>query len=174
MLLLTGLRRDEWRLGRWEWVDLGNRLYILPDNKTGGRTVYLSEPATERLKQLHEEQGNPEKGYIFPSVTNKRKAMSWTWRQWDKIRRSAGLPDFRIHDLRHTAGSYAHSAAGLTQRQVADFLGHAKLETSSRYIHDAEMRKAADAAGQAISDSWKNPLNSDSITETNEDQNGGE
>ena len=100
--------------------------------------------------------------------------MSWTWRQWDKIRRCAGLPDFRIHDLRHTAGSYAHSAAGLTQRQVADFLGHSKLETSSRYIHDAEMRKAADAAGMAISDSWKNPLNSDRIIENNQKENGGE
>ena len=154
LLLLTGLRRDEWRLGRWEWLDIENRLYIMPDNKTGGRTVYLSEPATERIRDLHEEQGKPVKGFIFPAVKNKRKAMSWTWRQWDKIRNEAGLPNFRIHDLRHTAGSYAHSAAGLTQRQVADFLGHTKLETSSRYIHDTEKRKASDAAGQAISDSW--------------------
>ena len=155
LLLLTGLRRDEWRLGRWEWVDIENRLYIMPDNKTGGRTVYLSEPATEAVRELWEQQGQPSKGYIFPAVKNKRKPMSWTWRQWDKIRTAAGLPDFRIHDLRHTAGSYAHSAAGLTQRQVADFLGHAKLETSSRYIHDAEKRKAADAAGNAIAESWK-------------------
>jgi len=155
LLLLTGLRRDEWRLGRWEWLDLNNGLYIMPDNKTGGRTVYLSTPVVDKLREIHEEEGQPRNGFIFPAVRNKRKAMSWTWRQWDKIRREAGLPDFRIHDLRHTAGSFAHSHAGLTQRQVADFLGHAKLETSSRYIHDAEKRKSAEAAGLAIADSWK-------------------
>lgn len=154
LLLLTGLRRDEWRLGRWEWVDLESGLYILPDNKTGGRTVYLSTPAVDKLREIKADEGDPIGGFIFPAVRNKKKAMSWTWRQWDKIRRQAGLPDFRIHDLRHTAGSYAHSHAGLTQRQVADFLGHAKLETSSRYIHDAEKRKAAEAAGNAIAESW--------------------
>lgn len=155
LLLLTGLRRDEWRCGKWEWVDFENLTYNLPDNKTGGRLVYLSSLARDVLKDMHTAANSPKKGYIFPSPSgNKNKPMSWTWRLWNQMRQEVGLDGFRIHDMRHTAGSYAHSVGQLTQRQVADFLGHHRLETSSRYIHDAEKRQSAETAAQAISESW--------------------
>lgn len=154
LLLLTGLRRDEWRVGRWEWVDFGNAVYTLPDNKTGGRVVYLSSLALDVLKEMHIAAGEPKAGFIFPAPQGKG-AMSWTWRVWDTMRNEIGLSGFRIHDMRHTAGSYAHSIGKLTQRQVADFLGHHRLETSSRYIHDAEKRESAEVAAQAISGAWK-------------------
>lgn len=156
LLLLTGLRRDEWRLGRWEWIDFGNAVYTLPDNKTGGRVVYLSALAVEVLRDMWTTSGSPKKGFIFPSPSGEKSiAMSWTWRTWDAMRNEIGLEGFRIHDMRHTAGSYAHSVGKLTQRQVADFLGHHRLETSSRYIHDAEKRESAEIASRAISDGWQ-------------------
>ena len=158
LLLLTGLRRDEWRLGRWEWLDFGNAVFTLPDNKTGGRVVYLSALALDVLRAMWEADGKPKKGYIFPAPSGaKNIAMSWTWRTWDAMRNEIGLDGFRIHDMRHTAGSYAHSVGKLTQRQVADFLGHHRLETSSRYIHDAEKRESAEIASRAISDGWQKP-----------------
>lgn len=154
LLLLTGLRRDEWRNGRWEWVDFGNAVYTLPDNKTGGRVVYLSSLTLDVLREMYSSAGKPKKGFIFPAPSAKNKAMSWTWRLWDGMRNEIGLEGFRIHDMRHTAGSYAHSVGKLTQRQVADFLGHHRLETSSRYIHDAEKRESAEIASQAVAAEW--------------------
>lgn len=156
LLLLTGLRRDEWRLGQWNWIDWNNCLYVLPDNKTGGRTVYLSSFAIDILKQMHDEQKNPNKGFIFTSAkANNKKPLAWTWRVWNEMRNDCGIAGFRIHDMRHTAGSYAHSHGKLSQRQVADFLGHSRLETSSRYIHDDEKRKSSEIAGASIAETWK-------------------
>lgn len=156
LLLLTGLRRDEWRKGRWEWMDWGNCVYTLPDNKTGGRVVYLSSLTMNVLRDIWDGQKSPKKGFIFPAPSaGKKKPMSWTWRLWDNMRKEIGLDGFRIHDMRHTAGSYAHSIGKLTQRQVADFLGHTRLETSSRYIHDEEKREGAEAASLAIAGQWE-------------------
>jgi len=155
LLLLTGLRRDEWRTGRWEWLDFGNAVYTLPDNKTGGRVVYLSTLALDVLREMWTAAGKPKKGFLFPAPEAKNAPMSWTWRIWNGMRNEIGLEGFRIHDMRHTAGSYAHSFGKLTQRQVADFLGHHRLETSSRYIHDNEKRESAEIASKAISSSWK-------------------
>lgn len=155
LLLLTGLRRDEWRTGRWEWIKWDEGLYVLPDNKTGGRTVHLSTMALEVLGEMYQSQRKPKRGFIFPSAQSRKKSMSWTWRQWDEMRKKVGLEGFRIHDMRHTAGSIAHASAGLTQRQVADFLGHTRIETANRYIHDNEKRASAEAASAAIAESWR-------------------
>lgn len=157
LLLLTALRRDEWRLGRWEWLRWDEALYILPDNKTGGRTVVLSELALQILRDMHAAQKRPKSGFIFPSVRSKKKALSWTWREWDTMRRDLGLQGFTVHDMRRTAGSKAHGRGGLSQRQVADLLGHKRLETSSRYIHDPEKRETANAAAQAMAADWAPP-----------------
>lgn len=157
LLLLTGLRRDEWRTGRWEWVSWPEEIFTLPDNKTGGRLVYLSSLAIAVLNEMWVAQGKPKRGFIFPAPHKKNKAMSWTWRVWDAMRRDIALEGFRIHDMRHTAGSYAHSIGKLTQRQVADYLGHQRLETSSRYIHDDEKRKSAEIAAGAVAASWQTP-----------------
>ena len=157
LLLLTGLRRDEWRLGRWEWLDMERGLYVLPDNKTGGRLVYIPQIGLQILQRLHAAQRRPRKGFIFPSPRTARKALSWTWREWDAMRKDLKLDGFTIHDMRRTAGSWAHERANLSQRQVADFLGHKRLETSSRYIHSAEKRQGAEAAAQAIAGGWGKP-----------------
>jgi len=157
LLLLTGLRRDEWRLGRWEWIQWAAEVYILPDNKTGGRVVYLPQRALVILKALHKALGRPKTGFIFPSATTKRKAISWTWRQWEAMRKALKIEGFTVHDMRRTAGSYAHEKGGLSQRQVGDLLGHKRMETTSRYIHNKEKKAGANAAAEAMASGWENP-----------------
>lgn len=155
LLLLTALRRDEWRLGRWEWLRWDDGVYTLPDNKTGGRVVYVPAYGMDILRQRWADQGRPKFGYIFPGVDTKKKPLSWTWRTWDAMRTALKITGFTIHDMRRTAGSFAHGKAGLSQRQVADFLGHKKIETSSRYIHDKEKRAGAESAAAAMVQGWK-------------------
>lgn len=155
LLLLTALRRDEWRLGRWEWLRWDEGVYTLPDNKTGGRVVYVPAYGMEILRERWLAQGKPKSGYIFPGVDSKKKPLSWTWRTWDEMRTALKISGFTIHDMRRTAGSYAHGKAGLSQRQVGDLLGHKKLETTSRYIHDKEKKQAAEIAGAAMVQGWQ-------------------
>lgn len=153
LLLLTGLRRDEWRLGRWEWIKWDEGVYALPDNKTGGRIVYLPEMALKILREMHAGQKSPKAGFIFPSARTKKKPISWTWRQWDDMRQRLGIQGFTVHDMRRTTGSKAHGK-GLSQRQIADVLGHKRMETSNRYIHNPEKKASAEAAARAVSEEW--------------------
>lgn len=63
----------------------------------------------------------------------------------------ARLADVRIHDLRHTVGSLGHRA-GLTQREIADLLGHKQMHTTARYINSADeyKRETADRWGSVV------------------------
>lgn len=56
------------------------------------------------------------------------------WRRaWARACKKAGLPGFRFHDLRHTAGSRLTKGAGLAFTQ--QLLGHADIKTTLRYSH---------------------------------------
>lgn len=61
---------------------------------------------------------------------------------FDHAKRRAGLPDVRIHDLRHTVGSLlAESGASLRDIQV--WLGHTNPATTTRYTHIERARLEA-------------------------------
>jgi integrase len=70
---------------------------------------------------------------------------------WSKLRKTIGMDDVRIHDLRHTLGSLGHMA-GLSQREIADMLGHRKMATTERYVHgyDDRKRKNAQVAAERV------------------------
>lgn len=62
---------------------------------------------------------------------------------WERITTEAGLEDVRIHDLRHTAGSWlARLGANEAIRQKA--LGHQTPQMAARYTH-LELDPVADA-----------------------------
>jgi len=56
---------------------------------------------------------------------------------WAKIRRTAALPDVRLHDLRHSFASVA-IAQGIPLATIGKLLGHALPETTARYAHLAD------------------------------------
>ena len=60
----------------------------------------------------------------------------------------AGIEDFRIHDLRHTAATRWRQA-GADEFTVMRLLGHTRLDTSAIYAHSTpmEMRRIVEAAG---------------------------
>jgi site-specific recombinase XerD len=53
---------------------------------------------------------------------------------WDAARKRAGLPDLRVHDLRHSFASFLVNA-GRSLYEVQELLGHADIRTTSRYAH---------------------------------------
>jgi len=57
--------------------------------------------------------------------------------------RTAGLKDFRIHDMRHTFAAWLVSD-GVALTEVRDLLGHSTVKVTERYAHLApeNLRKA--------------------------------
>jgi integrase len=55
-------------------------------------------------------------------------------RRYMKATASAGLRPLRFHDLRHAFGTLAASAV-LSGRELQEWLGHADLKTTQRYLH---------------------------------------
>lgn len=133
LLLLTGCRLGEWLGARWNWIDWDRQLLRLPDSKTGARDVHLPAEVMDILRSLPRSSV-----YVLPGETG--GPIGGIQRAWRRIRSAAGLGDVRLHDLRHTVGSLGHRA-GLSQRQIADLLGHRQMHTTARYINSADEHK---------------------------------
>lgn len=147
LLLLTGCRRNEILTLRWEDVDWDKGFLMLPDSKTGKRTVYLSPQAMDILKSAPVEEGNP---YV---IIGKKRGTHLTTLQysWPRIRKQAGLDNVRLHDLRHTFASVA-AASGFSLLTIGALLGHRQTKTTARYAHlvGQPLMEAASKIGERI------------------------
>jgi integrase len=59
--------------------------------------------------------------------------MSWT-SAWESLKKAAGLPDFRFHDLRHTHITHAVES-GVPIEVVMAQVGHLSAEMTRYYTH---------------------------------------
>lgn len=150
LILLTGRRKSEWLTARWDFIDWQRGTLALPDTKTGAKVFHLPAEALDILRALPRASV-----YILPGRTG--GPIGGLTKIWGVIRASAGLPDVRLHDLRHTVGSAA-DRAGMSQRQIADLLGHAQISTTARYVnsHD-EHKKATVQAWASVVTAMKKP-----------------
>lgn len=133
LLILVGARRGEIWDARWDWLD-GNVLR-LPDSKTGAKPVYLPPAAMEVIDAL-------------PRTSGTITGIGPPYKLWYKVRKAAGCPDLRLHDLRHSFAS-AGLAQGLSLAQIGELLGHASTQTTMRYAHLVEDAAHAAAAKTA-------------------------
>ena len=150
LLLLTGARRNEITYAKWEHLDLDKRTLLVPLSKSGKpRTIALNGPAVELLRAI---QTNSRSSYVFPSPTTGRPSPSLYF-PWQRIRVRAGLPDLRLHDLRHSFASFLVNR-GVSLYVVQGLLGHGNTRYTQRYAHLTAdtLRDAAEAAGSAIAD----------------------
>lgn len=149
LLALTGRRRDEILTLTWAMVDWQHSLLTLPDTKTGQLKVPVSSRVLGLLKHIHDRAGNPRTGFVLCSRNGKRlRSINHTW---DNIRKAAGIPDVRLHDLRHSFASDA-LMSGATLSTVGKLLGHKQDRTTKRYTHLADdyLRQALETATDRI------------------------
>ena len=148
LLIFTGCRLSEVQKLKWREVDLDNGVLRLEDTKTGARKVYLSKPAIDVLSSIPRLRDNP---YV---ICGKEIGEHLTdlQRPWRRVRKRAGLPDVRIHDLRHTFAANA-AASGLSLPMIGKLLGHTQAQTTARYAHlaDDPVRLASDVVSQRLS-----------------------
>ena len=146
LLLLTGCRVGEIVSLEWDWIK-GKRI-LLPDSKSGPRTVWLSSSARAVIDAI------PRYGEDCPLLFPSRppdKPTSMVPHHWSRIRREAGLDGLRLHDLRHNWASVA-AMNGVDLVTIAKLLGHALVETTERYAHlsDRSVGDAADRVSNRI------------------------
>lgn len=139
LLLLTGCRLGEIQTLKWEYIT--PQRMELPDSKTGARRIPLPQAARDVLAALQRQRDNP---YVICGAVAGRHITDLQ-HPWRRIRERAGLPDTRIHDLRHTYASNAVSS-GMPIQMVGKLLGHTQLQTTMRYAHiaDEPVLKAAE------------------------------
>ena len=131
LLLLTGARKSEILKARWENVRLDQRLLTVPLSKSGRpRHILLSEEAIKVLRALPRTPGNP---WLFPGHAP-GKPLSDIYKFWNELRRSLGIADVRIHDLRHTFASFLVNT-GHSLYEAQKMLGHSDPRTTMRYAH---------------------------------------
>ena len=149
LLLLTGARSAEVLKMEWSQLDLDSGVWTKPHTLTKTaeeHRVPLSEEAVALLTALRAEA--PQKArYVFGNF-QPRKGFRHVW---DRVRVTAGVPDVRPHDLRHSYASLLVNA-GYGLPVIGALLGHKTPATTARYAHinDTAMREATKSVGKVI------------------------
>ncbi|TIN94607.1 MAG: site-specific integrase [Mesorhizobium sp.] len=132
LLMLTGCRLREILNLRWSEYDEKRGLLLLPDSKTGRKTVVLSTAAQAVLDSL------PRVGvYVIAgqsAATEEEKPRADLKKPWSSIACRAKLGHVHLHDLRHTFASVG-AGDGMSLLTIGKLLGHADAATTQRYAH---------------------------------------
>jgi integrase len=153
LLLWTGARIGEWvqtvdrdTPARWLDLDLRSGIWTKPMTTKEKResTITLSKPVLALLRKYHPSRAS-DQAFVFGCTYDSIKD------DWKQLLQEAGITDFRRHDLRHTfASSVLKGSKNLVA--VKELLGHANIQTTSRYLHvlDEDLRAASEAAGKLL------------------------
>ncbi len=157
--LALGLRRGEALGLQWRDIDIdAGTLTIAHQLQRVGGTLTLTEPKSyesrrtlilpavaldalrqHRIRQLEEQlalggawRGS---GFVFTSTIGTPLDERNVSRMFKRLLTSAGLPDMRFHDLRHSAASLL-LAQGVSAKMVQELLGHSNISlTLGTYSH---------------------------------------
>jgi integrase len=146
LLLFTGARLREILNLEWPHIDLERGLILLPDSKTGRKTIVMSTPVLDLLGDRRRTSA-----FVIPGAGPDRPRSDLK-KPWRAIQHHAGLEGVRIHDLRHTFASIG-AGASLGLLIVGKLLGHSQPATTARYAHlDADpLRRATNLIGAHLS-----------------------
>jgi integrase len=152
LLLFTGCRLSEVLNLKWDQINFADGKITLLMTKSGHpQQVTMNAPARQVLKELEAAKGSE---WVLPSVSSTKRPLSKAGIEaaWTKLRAVAQLDDVRLHDLRHTVGTYA-AQSGANAFLVRDLLRHKNLAMTGRYVNRADdpVRTLSDQVGERIS-----------------------
>jgi integrase len=134
LAVATGMRQGE--LLRLDWADIDFakktvRIHITKNDDA--RTVHLPESAAEAL-QAYKRSSKVLGAHVFTGPRGARLTKPQLESAWKRVRKLAGISDFRWHDLRHTAASFL-AQAGASLVEIGAVLGHRSPSVTARYAH---------------------------------------
>lgn len=126
--LLTGLRASNFLELEWTQIDLDAEVYTIPRTKSGD---VLRLPMHLQIKEIL--AGLPRDGkYVFPGVHG--RPIRHFSQIFGKVIRDAAIPNFRLHDLRHTWASRL-AMAGVDLYTIQQLGGWKTIRMVERYAH---------------------------------------
>ena len=153
LLALTGCRLGEVRNLKWTDIDLESGAIHLPEAKTGSRTLTIGAAAMVLLAGL----GQAGEYVFFDTDPAEPLTHGQMQNAWRRLRVKADVPNGRMHDFRHTTGTYA-AQAGYNAFMVRDLLGHKSMAMTGRYVEKATapLKAAADAVAGRVAAAMNN------------------
>lgn len=148
LYLLLGLRKTELRTLKWSDVNLGQKHIRVEKTKVGKpHHLPLTDHALEILANIPRQTDNP---YVFCGRLQGQPLKS-VHKAWGRARERAGVEDVRIHDLRHTVGSWV-VMNGKSLELIGSIFQHSNPKTTKRYSHFAmsPVREALEEHGAQI------------------------
>lgn len=149
-LLSTGARLNEALSAKWEHVDVEKRIWRVPATNSKSkrmRAIPLNDAAMAEINALNTKS---EYEHLF---INKRTKLPFVniAKVWEDLRKQAGLPKLRLHDLRHQFASFLVND-GQSLYTVQQILGHSDPSVTQRYAHlsTAALQSAANSASKQI------------------------
>ena len=150
LIIAYGFRRSEALGLKWDAVDFedktisiratvmksGTEVKFVRDTKSRAsvRTLPMSDEFAEYLRDVQQRQVKDKEKYgdlyqdenfVCASKNGKVINPNCVYERFKKIIKKNGLPDIRLHDLRHTAATHL-LAMGFQIKDVAFWLGHSK------------------------------------------------
>lgn len=129
--LWTGARSGNVKSMRWADVDLEQSLWRIPFDQSKSKkpmTIHLCKEAIEILTRRKAVSKND---WVLPSRRGTGHLHD-AGNAWEAILETAGIEDFRLHDLRRTLGSWMVSA-GASLPAIGKQLGHVNVSTTAIY-----------------------------------------
>jgi len=147
MLLFTGARVQETLKAEWAHIDLEAGVWTKPSHHTKTKILHrvcLPDPCVVMLRQMRAE--DPNGRFVFPG-RNPEAPRQDLKRPWTALLEAAGLPHYRLHDLRRTTASFMISS-GSDIMTVGRSLGHTQASTTLRYarVFDGVQREGINRA----------------------------
>ncbi len=137
-MLETACRPGELLSLQWGDVNLDRGELTIRAPKSKTRTERIL-PISARLRAVlemrqHDPAGEPfgQEAYVFGDEVGRQSTS--VRKEWERVRVKAGLADFHLADLRHEAAS-RFEEFGVPTLYVSQFLGHANLTTTTRYLN---------------------------------------
>ena len=148
-ILSTGARRGEALSARWTDIDFDAALWRIPKTKSKNvQTIPISGHAMGALQSLPRVDGYP---WVIPGRAPGKPLVNLS-KPWQRVRKSAGLEDTRIHDLRQSFGSMmVHVGASLYVAQRE--LPHSDSRTTADVygvLGDDPLGAAFEAVGEKV------------------------
>ena len=167
--MMYGLRRSEIAGLKWGAIDFENNTMAIQHtvvrvstkiakdrtkNLSSYRVLPLNEDVKIHLLKLRNKQEEDklllrksyyETDYICRWPDGRPMSVDYFSRGFKKLLVENGLPNVRLHDMRHSCASYMLKM-GCTMKDVADWLGHSDIQTAMNVYAHKDMEDRRDTA----------------------------
>ena len=157
----TGLRLGELRELRWRDIKWEESAIVISRSLSAGveregtksrrnRRFGLAQPAADALHRLSQRESFTEPDHlVFCSPIGRRIDDAALRKRYKRAQMAAGVPELRLHDLRHSFGSLL-AAGGVDLVNIQGAMGHSQIQTTMIYMHAKDAKEQADMFTRAL------------------------